>query len=92
MPGTATLLEISAVVPTPPLLTDPRRLGSARFQFKFTNSIGALFGALSTTNVSLPSSNWSALGIVPETAPGRFEFTDPRGTNGPQRFYRVRSL
>jgi hypothetical protein len=46
---------------------------------------------LTTTNLLLPLSNWSVIGSVPEISPGVFQFTDLQATNGPQRFYRVRS-
>jgi hypothetical protein len=59
------------------------------FQFTFTNSVGALFGVLTTTNLALPLSNWTALGGVTEIAPGQFQFTDPQATNGGRRFYRA---
>ena len=91
IPSTSSLLEIGAPVLTPPFLTNLTRLANGSFRFDFPNSVGALFGALATTNVAVPSSNWTALGIVPEIAPGRFRFTDPQATNQ-HRFYRVRSL
>ncbi len=58
------------------------------FQFVFTNSVGALFGVLTTTNLALPLASWTALGGVAEIAPGQFQFTDPQATNSPRRFYR----
>jgi hypothetical protein len=51
--------------------------------------VGALFGVLTTTNLALPLSNWTALGGVTEIAPGQFQFTDPQATNGGRRFYRA---
>ena len=44
---------------------------------------------LSTTNVTLPVSNWTILGAVPEVSPGRFQFTDTNAPAFPTRFYRV---
>jgi hypothetical protein len=72
-------------------LTSARRLTNGAFQFAFTNTVGAVFGALATTNPSQPLSNWTALGGVTEVAPGQFQFADPN-TNTPTRFYRLRSL
>jgi hypothetical protein len=69
-----------------------RKLINGSFQFNFTNSVGAVFGALASTNVSLPLSNWVALGGVTEISPGQFQFTGPQATNSSQRFYyRVRA-
>jgi hypothetical protein len=91
-PSTAALLEISAAIPGRPKLIDSRTLISGAFQFRFTNTVGALFGALATTNVALPLGNWTPLGLVYETSPGQFQFTDPQSTNNQQRFYGVRSF
>ena len=77
--------------PTAPILTGATRLTNGSFQFTFTSSAGASFTTLATTNLSLPLSNWTVLGNVPETSPGQFQFNDPQATNSPQRFYRVRS-
>ncbi len=57
-------------------------------QVLLTNVTGASLTLLSTTNFSLPMSDWTALGPIPEVAPGIFRFTD--ATNSPQRFYRAR--
>ncbi len=72
-------------------LLNSTRLSSGAFQFGFTNTPGAGFTALTTTNLSLPLSDWSVIGSVPEISPGVFQFTDPQATNGPRHFYRVRS-
>jgi hypothetical protein len=75
---------------------DPFTLTGARtqngaFQFGFTNIAGAMFSVLTTTNVSLPLSNWTTLGTVTDSPPGQFQFTDPQAANGTNRFYRVSS-
>ena len=49
------------------------------------------FTMLTTTNLSLPSTNWSVPGAAAEGPLGNFQFTDPQATNNPLRFYRVRS-
>jgi hypothetical protein len=51
---------------------------------------GASFSAFATTNLSIPSGDWTSLGNASEIAPGHFQFTDST-TNLPQRFYQVRS-
>ena len=70
---------------------DATTLPDGSFQFAFTNSVGAVFGAFATTNLSLPFTNWAALGGAVEVLPGQFQFTDPQATNNSPRFYRVRS-
>jgi hypothetical protein len=61
------------------------------FQFSFTNTPGAVFGVLASTNIALPLSNWTALSGVTELSPGNFQFTDSQPPPD-QRYYRVRSL
>ena len=75
---------------------DPFTLASTQtqdgsFQLSFTNITGGSFNVLSATNISLPLSNWSALGSVTDSPPGQFQFTDPSATSSGQRFYRVGS-
>ena len=79
-------------VPVPPiLLTNLAVLTNGLFQFSFTNNPGMNFTAFSTTNASLPFTNWTSLGSVTEVSPGNFQFRDQQAANYPQRFYRVRS-
>jgi large repetitive protein len=92
IPSTGSVLNIAVPVPTTPTLTGTKRLTNGACQFCFTNSVGALFGVLATTNPTLPLSNWTALGGVTEVSPGQFQFTDPQATNTARRFYRLRSL
>jgi alpha-tubulin suppressor-like RCC1 family protein len=56
----------------------------------FTNTPGLSFSIVTATNVALPANEWTWLGVVNETSPGQFQFTDPLVTNTPQRFYRAR--
>jgi hypothetical protein len=91
IPGTSSVVSVSVPVATDILLNNPNRNTNSSFQFSFTNTPGAVFGVLATTNVALPLSNWTALGGVTELAPGQFQFVDSQAT-ADQRFYRVRSL
>jgi hypothetical protein len=59
-------------------------------QMTLTNVPGASLTLLAATNASLPLSNWTVLGSIPETAPGQFQFIDSAPTNTPRRFYRLR--
>jgi hypothetical protein len=86
--STSSIVNISVPVPTTATLTSSQKLTNG-FQFAFTNNVGALFGVLTTTNLALPLTDWTALGGVMETSPGQFLFTDPQATNGGQRFYRA---
>jgi DNA-binding beta-propeller fold protein YncE len=76
---------------TPPILTNIQILASNILQFEFTNIQTASLTVLSSTNLSLPMSNWTAIGTASNTAPGQFQFTSQPTTNDAQRFYGVRS-
>jgi hypothetical protein len=89
--STSSIVNISVPIPTPPFLNGAKKLNDGSFQFTFTNSVGAIFGVLTTTNMSLAFTNWTALGGVTEISPGQFQFTDPQATNNPRRFYNVRA-
>lgn len=85
-------VEAQACGGNPPRLTGPARSGSGSFQFAFSNNTpGVTFTVFTTTNLALPFTNWTVLGVPIEMAPGQFQFTDAQATNSPQRFYRVTS-
>ncbi|MDB6023229.1 MAG: Fibronectin type domain protein, partial [Pedosphaera sp.] len=91
IPSTGSVVNVSVPVPLPVTLTGMATPADGGFRFSFTNSPGAVFGVLTTTNVSLPLTNWTALGGVAEISPGQFQFTDLKATNGLQRFYVLRA-
>ncbi|HXJ74784.1 MAG TPA: kelch repeat-containing protein, partial [Candidatus Dormibacteraeota bacterium] len=91
IPSTGVVVNVSVPVATPPILNNPIHLGDGSFQFSFSNAVGALFGVWTATNLALPRSNWTALGAVPEVAPGQFQFHDTQHPTDPHRFYRVRA-
>jgi hypothetical protein len=72
-------------------LTGATRLTDGVFQFRFNNKSGTSFTALATTNLTLPSSNWTVLGPATEIFPGQFQCSDSAATNFPRRFYQIRS-
>ena len=72
-------------------LTGTFKLAGGAFQFSFSNAAGARFSVFGVTNPAVPFSNWTFLGTLTDSPPGQFQFTDPQGSNYPQRFYRVTS-
>ncbi len=72
-------------------LSNPKMQPGGIFQFDFVDNAGLVFTVLGTTNVSLPFTNWTVLGVTTEVSPGLYQFTDPQTTNNQQRFYRIRS-
>jgi hypothetical protein len=87
--STSSIINISVPIPATTTLNNAVTMNNGSFQFAFTNNPGALFGVLSTTNLSLPLTNWTMLSGVTEVAPGQFQFTDPQATNGAQRYYSI---
>lgn len=79
--------SVSIIPPVPPQLNNVTA-SNGQFQFAFTNIAGLTFTTLTSTNVTLPLSNWTVLGAATEGPAGYYQFTDPQ-TNG-TRFYRVR--
>ena len=75
---------------SPPRLF-PARLPNGVFQFSFTNNpTTASFTIVTSTNLSLPLSNWSSAGAASNLGAGVFQFTTQPSTNASRRFYRVR--
>jgi sugar lactone lactonase YvrE/heat shock protein HslJ len=92
---TANIYFVSQVTPVTqfglPTLGSLQLLGDGIFQFSFTNSPSTVFTVLSTTNLSLPLSDWTVVGVSTNVAPGTFQFTSQPTTNDTQRFYIIRS-
>jgi len=89
--GNAATMNRLVLVVTRPVLTGLEHLGDGAFRFAFISTPGARFNVLSTTSLSLPTSEWSVLGPVTDSPPGQFQFTDMNATNQPLHFYRFRS-
>jgi hypothetical protein len=75
----------------PPFLSSVQVLGGGTFQFSFANTNAACFTVWASTNVTLPHSNWTALGSPVPVGNDLYQFTDPGATNHPRRFYQLRS-
>lgn len=80
----------NVLVVTRPSLAASTQSGTGTFQLSFTNTPGALFHVLASTNAALPLDSWAYLGPVIENPAGQFHFTDSYATNR-QRYYRVQS-
>ncbi len=81
------------VVPAVPpvILSGATLLANGSYQFSFTNASGSTYTVLTSTNATLPLSNWTSIGSAFEISPGQFQFADSLANNNPNRFYRVRS-
>jgi hypothetical protein len=80
---------IGAPPPPPaPTLTGAAIASDGSFSFTFTNAPGNTFSVLSTTDLSLPLTNWAVLGSVTDVpgGSGNYKFVDAgAGTNSAQR-------
>lgn len=76
---------------TPIVLASAWMQSGSLFQFSFAANPNGTNTILATTNVALPTTNWSSLGTVGEIQPGLYLVTDTQATNYPHRFYQVRS-
>jgi hypothetical protein len=85
------LLYQSAPEAATPALFELKLLNNGAFQFAFSNAVNTSWTVLSTTNLSLPFGNWTAVGTASNIAPGLFQFTSAPLTNDAQRFFVVRS-
>ena len=72
-----------------PALTNPG-MTSTQFGFSLESQPGLRFEILATTNLALPTSNWTSLGILTNTT-GIANFLDP-AANFSLRFYRAHQL
>jgi hypothetical protein len=63
----------------PPVLKNVVQSGTA-FQFAFTNAPNVDFTALTSTNLNVPLSNWTALGNATQVSSGAYQFTDASAT------------
>jgi hypothetical protein len=87
--STSSIVNVTAPVPAMTTLTSAQTAANGSFQFAFTNNPGAVLGVLASTNLSLPSSNWTKLSGVVETSPGQFQFNDPQAATNAQNFYQL---
>jgi hypothetical protein len=46
---------------------------------------------VTTTNLALPLSNWTVLGVATNSGDGLHRFTDSQAAQFPNRFYQLRS-
>ncbi len=89
--GAAYIFTTAAVVPSP--MINPQSLtvlGNGAFQFTFPNADNTAFNVLATSDVSLPTSNWTDLGNATSIGGGVYQFTDPAATGFIRRFYQLR--
>ena len=78
------------MVPAPVAITGGTALGNGTFQLSFTGPASQPFRILSTTNLLLPLTNWTAL-TTGNFNGGIINFTDAAATSQLIQFYRVAS-
>jgi len=76
----------------PPKLAIAQLLNNGSLQISFTNNPGVTnFTVLTSTNITIPLTNWTVLGVASNSGPGQFQFTAPPSSADKTRFYSVRS-
>ena len=75
----------------PSVLNASKGAANGLFTFNFSNQPTGIFTVLTSTNLTVPLSNWISLGAPIENPAGQYQFTNATAANGPQRFYRVTS-
>ncbi len=75
----------------PPQLRAALTSPGGNMRFTLSAAPGASFTLLSTTNLSLSMSNWTAIGTMAETSPGLYEFVEAQPPTEQQRYYGLRS-
>lgn len=73
------------------VITSAAKLPDGTFQLVYTNIPYGTNTVLTSPDMTVPLTNWTALGSGTEVSPGQFQFIDPQATNFPQRFYRISS-
>jgi hypothetical protein len=86
-----TVPKVTITYLAPSVLINPKRLGNGNYQFSFTNEPATTFTVLTSTNLTAPVAQWTAIGNPVESPAGTYQFTDSTGTNNIQRYYRVTS-
>jgi hypothetical protein len=85
-------VAVTQVGPGPPqILAILPGQGNGVLQFAFGDTENPSFAVLSTTDLTLPASNWTVAGAATNTAPGLFQFTTQAMSNDAQRFFIVRT-
>lgn len=61
-----------------------------QFQIQFVGNTGAGYSVLATTNLGLPLTNWTVLGVATQISGGLFQFNTSQPANSPQLYFRIR--
>lgn len=73
-----------------PQLAVARNSANGNFQISFTATPGTGYSVLTSTDMALPMSSWTLLGVPTESPAGTYVYTDTDAVNHPRRFYVVR--
>jgi len=98
LPRTAHITLLGQIIPIvqvslgpPEILTALPMQPGGPIQFAFGSATNTSFTVLTTTNLSIPLSNWTVAGTASNTAPELFQFSSQPTTNNVQQFYKIRS-
>jgi hypothetical protein len=89
-PGLVEAVTKFGLLPDPPIIDSLTRLANGTAQLRFLSATNFGFTVLAATNVGLPASNWTVLGVTTNLGGATYQFIDSTVTNYPRRFYRLR--
>jgi len=74
----------------PSVFTGASSPAPGQLQFLFNGNTGAGYTVLAATNMTLPLTNWTAVGVATQVAIGMFQFSTMQPSNAIQYYYRLR--
>jgi hypothetical protein len=89
----ATTYTITVVsnLPAGPINNLVAKWQSGQALLQFSGASNASYTVLSTTNLTVPRTNWNTLGQAAQQSGGIFQYLDNQTPGYPQRFYQIRS-
>jgi len=82
--STTTFVSVSS-----PILVNVQQ-SNGTFQFSFTGSAPLQYTVLTSTNITLPLSNWTVAGLATNTGGNNYTFSVPVAPNQPAQFYQAK--
>jgi type 1 glutamine amidotransferase len=80
-----------AIAFPPPVINPPTVLTNGALQITFTNLSAVTFTVFTTSNITVPASNWLAIGSAARLTNNIYGLTDSNAPNSDKRFYQLRN-
>jgi hypothetical protein len=89
--STTYTITVVSNLPAGPITNLVARWQSGQAMLQFSGASNASYTVLGTTNLTVPRTNWNALGQAAQQSGGIFQYLDNQSPGYPQRFYQIRS-